>query len=134
MPLAFRIRAIWGKETVWFCTARLLTLGAMQTLQGRPLIFTAEGVLDDAECDDWIAWAEERGFHQGALIGEQGVTWDDEVRNNDRMMVDDFSKASLLVLTARVVVPEAGRLGGDGLQRASTHLSLRPGTALPRAP
>lgn len=99
----------------------------MQTLQRRPLIFTAEGVLDEAECNDWIGWAEERGFHQGALIGKQGVTWDDEVRNNDRVVADDFSKAGLLFSRLESSFPKLGGWAATGCNERMRIYRYDPG-------
>lgn len=62
-----------------------------------PGIFTIRGVLTADECQQVIAFAEERGFDPATINDEFGVQRpDEETRNNDRVIVDDFELARRL--------------------------------------
>jgi prolyl 4-hydroxylase len=77
----------------------------MHQLSARPFIATIDGLLSAAECEQWIAWAEGIGFHAAALVAQHGITWDDRVRNNERVMVDDAERAELLFARLPTTLP-----------------------------
>lgn len=81
----------------------------MRVLQQTPFIGSVDDVLSEDECSTWIAWAEARGFHKGALMSERGIAYDDRVRSNDRVVVDDCERASRLY---ERVANDCPRLGG----------------------
>jgi hypothetical protein len=59
-----------------------------------PGIFTISDVLTPAECAQWIAFAEERGFDAATINTWGGPRLDKETRNNDRVIVDDVGLAT----------------------------------------
>ena len=76
-----------------------------------PSIFTISGVLTADECQQMIAFAEERGF-DAATINAFGVQrLDKDTRNNDRVIDDDFDFARRLWNRVEEFVPHmlAGR-------------------------
>lgn len=76
-----------------------------------PSIFTIRGVLTADECQQLIAFAEGRGFDP-ATINAFGVQRrDEETRNNDRVIDDDFDLARRLWSRVEVFMPHilAGR-------------------------
>ena len=58
-------------------------------------IETIAGFFSAAECDDYIAFAEMMGFEEATLFAPRGVK---DVRNNDRVIVDDAERAQALYL------------------------------------
>lgn len=68
-------------------------------------IFTISDVLTADECRQLIALAERRGFQAATVNAIDGPRLDKEMRNNDRMIEDDFDLAKLLWSRIRKFVP-----------------------------
>ena len=56
-------------------------------------IFTISNILTADECQEQIAFAEQRGFEIATIEARDGPRLDTEVRNNDRVIVDDIARA-----------------------------------------
>jgi hypothetical protein len=59
-------------------------------------IFTISNVLSADECQELIAFAEQRGFEVATIEAREGPRLDREMRNNDRVIVDDIDRANRL--------------------------------------
>ena len=59
-------------------------------------IATIDGFLSDAECDDYIRFAEAIGFEEAMISTPTGMMMMKDVRNNDRVIVDDVERAQVL--------------------------------------
>ena len=59
-------------------------------------VFTLHPILDDTECRDAIERAEAVGFEKASIITSRGVKVVEEVRNNDRVIIDDPELAAML--------------------------------------
>lgn len=60
-------------------------------------IWTVENFFTPEECEEWIAFAENEGFEDAPIsvgFGKESIRKD--VRNNNRVMIDDEDKAFLL--------------------------------------
>lgn len=73
-------------------------------------VFTLEKFLSKDRCAELIARAEQRGFSIATINTRHGVEVDRDVRNNDRVIVDDLALAADLWGRLRDFVPAA--LGG----------------------
>ncbi len=70
-------------------------------------VFLVHELFSAAECDEYIAFAEKIGFEEAAInvgMGAQVVVKD--VRNNDRVIVDDRSRSDELWKRAKPFVPD----------------------------
>jgi hypothetical protein len=56
-------------------------------------IATIAGFLSAAECDDYIALGEATGFEDAPITTSRGMIMMKDVRNNDRVMIDDPARA-----------------------------------------
>jgi len=56
-------------------------------------IFTISNVLTADECREQIAFAEAQGFEVATIEARDGPRLDRELRNNDRVIVDDVDRA-----------------------------------------
>jgi prolyl 4-hydroxylase len=74
-------------------------------------VFTVGGVLSLEECTDLIAVAERNGFEIATINTRHGAEIDRDVRNNDRVIIDDHALADTLWRRISPVVPAflAGR-------------------------
>lgn len=77
----------------------------MKTHQARPMILSQDDVLSKDECAEWIAWAEQRGFHRSPVMSEKGREYDEAVRNNERFVSDDPGRAKVLFDRLREHLP-----------------------------
>ncbi|MGJ4954486.1 2OG-Fe(II) oxygenase family protein [Bradyrhizobium sp. HKCCYLRH2015] len=68
---------------------------------------TIEGFLSSSECDEYIRFGEKIGFAEAPVSTPAGMIMMKDVRNNERVMVDDAARARLLY------------------DRLSVHLALR---------
>lgn len=59
-------------------------------------IGTVAEFLSPEECDDYIAFAESIGFEGAPITTDQGMVMQKDVRNNDRVMVDDLERSACL--------------------------------------
>ena len=59
-------------------------------------IATIAGFLSAAECDDYIRLGETTGFEEAPITTSQGMILMKDVRNNDRVMIDDPARALAL--------------------------------------
>lgn len=57
---------------------------------------TITGFLTNAECDDYIALAEARGFEEAPVTTSRGMVLMKDLRNNDRVMFDDKDRTQEL--------------------------------------
>ncbi|HZU95644.1 MAG TPA: 2OG-Fe(II) oxygenase [Planctomycetota bacterium] len=69
-------------------------------------ILTVTGILTPAECQEWIDLAEGIGFDSAPISTAFGFVHAPEVRNNTRVMLDDFDRAAALWTRVRDHVPE----------------------------
>jgi hypothetical protein len=56
-------------------------------------IGTIDAFLTAAECDQYIAWGESNGFEEAPVTTARGMVMMKDLRNNDRMMIDDVERA-----------------------------------------
>lgn len=59
-------------------------------------IFTVSGLLGAEECRDWIELGESRGFEPAAINTDFGQKRIEDIRNNDRVIMDDEDRAAEL--------------------------------------
>jgi hypothetical protein len=57
-------------------------------------IGTVADFLTAAECDDYIRLSESKGFEEAPVTTSRGMVMMKDVRNNDRVMIDDPDRAS----------------------------------------
>lgn len=62
-------------------------------------IGTIEHFLGAAACEDYVRWGETVGFEEAPVSTTLGMVMMKDVRNNDRVMVDDSSRAQDLFET-----------------------------------
>ncbi len=74
-------------------------------------IWTIENFLSPEECVEWIAWAEEQGFSDAPITTSAGPVMAKDVRNNERVMVDDAVRAARLFERAEDHLPQRAGLG-----------------------
>src|SRR5204863_9682888 len=72
----------------------------------RHSIFTLEGVLDGAECEALIGFAEGIGFTAAPITTAFGFVMMPEVRDNTPVMLDDHVRAQDLWSRLESVVPK----------------------------
>jgi prolyl 4-hydroxylase len=68
-------------------------------------LFTIDAVLSRAECREMVDRAERVGFEIATINAWEGPRVDTKVRNNDRVVLDDFSLASELWVRVRDRIP-----------------------------
>ena len=59
-------------------------------------VATIAGFLSAAECDDYIRLGEATGFEEAPITTSRGMIMMKDVRNNDRVMIDDPARALAL--------------------------------------
>jgi predicted 2-oxoglutarate/Fe(II)-dependent dioxygenase YbiX len=59
-------------------------------------VATIAGFLSAAECDDYIRLGEATGFEEAPITTSRGMMMMKDVRNNDRVMIDDPARALAL--------------------------------------
>lgn len=69
-------------------------------------VFTVEGFLSREECESYIALGEALGFGDAPINGAFGPVMRKDVRNNERVMLDDPAVAADLWGRAREFVPQ----------------------------
>ena len=91
-------------------------------------IFTISNVLTADECREQIAFAERRGFEVATIEGREGPRLDREMRNNDRVIVDDIERADGLWRRVAEFVPRS-RYGRQvlGLNERLRYYRYNPG-------
>ncbi|MGJ4945376.1 2OG-Fe(II) oxygenase [Bradyrhizobium sp. HKCCYLS1011] len=57
---------------------------------------TIEGFLSLGECDDYVRFGEAIGFTEAPISTSEGMIMMEDVRNNDRVMIDDAARAQAL--------------------------------------
>ncbi|MEM8795317.1 MAG: 2OG-Fe(II) oxygenase [Pseudomonadota bacterium] len=65
-----------------------------------------ENFLTETECEDYIAFAETTGFEEATVSTEIGMVMMKDIRNNDRVMVDDFDRADDLYIRISEFLPQ----------------------------
>ncbi|CCE01867.1 2OG-Fe(II) oxygenase [Bradyrhizobium sp. STM 3809] len=69
-------------------------------------IETIPGFFSAAECEDTIAWGEAIGFGDAPISTSMGMIIAKDIRNNERVMIDDTERAqSLYARLARHLAP-----------------------------
>jgi predicted 2-oxoglutarate/Fe(II)-dependent dioxygenase YbiX len=91
-------------------------------------IFTIPAVLSASECAAMMADVESRGFEAAAINTQHGMEIDRDVRNNDRVIVDDAALAGNLWARVRPAIPVflAGRQA-RGLNERFRYYRYAPG-------
>jgi predicted 2-oxoglutarate/Fe(II)-dependent dioxygenase YbiX len=69
-------------------------------------IGTISSFLSDAECDEYIAFSEAKGYEEAPVSTDQGMVMIKDVRNNDRVMLDDCGRSSLLYQRLSLQLPK----------------------------
>jgi len=86
--------------------------------------FAIDGALTADECRQWIQRAERIGFSEALINGLGGQVRVPEVRNNDRVLLDDADAAAALYERLKPQLPEGQHLelpaGLPGLRRGRT--------------
>jgi prolyl 4-hydroxylase len=70
-----------------------------------PGIFTISGVFTQDECQEQIAYAEQRGFELATINARGGPLVDTQIRNNDRLIADDIDMAARIWKRVRRFIP-----------------------------
>jgi predicted 2-oxoglutarate/Fe(II)-dependent dioxygenase YbiX len=91
-------------------------------------ILTIPEVLSGVECSDHIARSERIGYEAAPTITFHGHKVDEDVRNNDRILIDDDDLGAALWLRIRNHVPDVldGR-GAIGLNERFRYYRYTPG-------
>lgn len=92
-------------------------------------IWTIDEFLTPEECEDWIAFAEERGFDDAPITTMVGPMMAPDVRNNTRVMVDDVLRAEELWERLGSVVPTIAGGEAIGLNERLRFYRYEPGQA-----
>jgi predicted 2-oxoglutarate/Fe(II)-dependent dioxygenase YbiX len=64
-------------------------------------IFVIHDFLSPEECQGWIDWSEAKGYGEAPITTAGGPVMYKDIRNNDRLMVDDPARAAELFERAR---------------------------------
>lgn len=67
--------------------------------------FYIDDLISPAQCEQWIAWAEDRGFEGAGFNGREQNMKVLAARNNDRIIEDNNERAELLWELARPHIP-----------------------------
>jgi hypothetical protein len=68
-------------------------------------IFTIDHFLSQGECDDYVKRGEDKGFEEASVSTQRGMVMMKNVRNNDRVIMDDASLAGHLWQRVQPFVP-----------------------------
>ncbi len=68
-------------------------------------IFVLPSFLSSAECEHFISLSEEGGYEAATLSTTEGAVLQPDIRNNSRLIWDDFDLANQLWLRARPHIP-----------------------------
>jgi len=71
----------------------------------RRIIGTIDNFFSQAECDEAIAFGENHGFEDAMVTTNAGAVRLEDVRNNDRVIVDDATRAASLYERLATVLP-----------------------------
>lgn len=74
-------------------------------------IWTIDEFLSPDECAEWIDWAEAEGFSDAPITTPMGPMMAKDVRNNERVMVDDPERAAALFERVAPFLPERAGFG-----------------------
>lgn len=85
-------------------------------------IFTVSGLFTREECDEYIAFAEGIGFGEAPITTFGGPVMMKDVRNNERVMVDDPGRAGVLWDRIR---PHLGAMDFAGARAVGVNERLR---------
>lgn len=61
--------------------------------------------MSNEECDQYIQFSEQQGYEEAAVSTELGMVMMKDVRNNDRVIVDDSERAAMLYERVKEFVP-----------------------------
>src|SRR5205085_3575399 len=76
-----------------------------EPLAGGDTVFVVRGFLSPQECADFIAQSEERGYEDAPITTGSGFAMRKDIRDNDRVMIDDPALAASLWERAAPLVP-----------------------------
>jgi 2OG-Fe(II) oxygenase superfamily len=68
-------------------------------------ILTIDHFLSQGECDDYVKRGEDKGFEEASVSTQRGMVMMKNVRNNDRVIMDDASLAGHLWQRVQPFVP-----------------------------
>jgi predicted 2-oxoglutarate/Fe(II)-dependent dioxygenase YbiX len=68
-------------------------------------ILTFESVLSQEECDEYIDFTERTGYQTAPISTVSGFVMRPDIRNNDRVIVDDMERSRALWSRVRILVP-----------------------------
>ena len=74
-------------------------------------IGTIDGFLTATECDEYVRFSEQKRYEEAPVSSVRGAVMMKDVRNNDRVMLDDPKLAGSLYQTLADVLPQ--RYDGD---------------------
>ena len=69
-------------------------------------VFVVHEFLSHSECDEYIQLAEAEGFEEAPITTRKGPVMAKEIRNNERVMLDDEKRAKLLWSRVEAYVPQ----------------------------
>src|SRR5580704_14374966 len=72
-------------------------------------IFTVTELLSVAECDELVALSELLGYDEAPLSTSLGAVMRKDIRNNNRIVLDDSDRSAKLWQRARDFVPQSYR-------------------------
>jgi len=76
-----------------------------QQLVSGDAVFVVRGFLSAEECERFIAVSEEHGYGDAPITTGSGFVMRKDIRDNDRVMIDDPALAAVLWERARPLVP-----------------------------
>lgn len=93
-----------------------------------PRVFTIDGVLTPAECESLVGATESRGYVDAPITTPFGFVMATEVRNNTRVMIDDYEQARWLWNRVEPWIPqERGGMAAVGLNERFRFYRYRAG-------
>lgn len=101
------LASLFGLPALRRATKRLLT--------GRDDVFVVDGFFSPEECREYIDRAERIGFSEATVNGPSGAYVNKGMRDNERVILDDFSLASALWARLAEFVPENDDWVANGL-------------------
>lgn len=92
-----------------------------------PSVFTIERMLDEAECQQLVALAEQAGFQSASVRTPSGQLAMPRVRNNERSLVENAAWVALLwERLEKVALPEIDGVRAEGLPKDLRFYKYRP--------
>ncbi len=92
-----------------------------------PHIWTIEDFLTAAECDDYIAFSEAKGYNEASIITEKGTKVVKTVRNNSRIIFIDENLAERMWKRVGPFIRPIGNSVPVGLNEMFRYYKYEPG-------